>query len=624
MTPVDAVSRRGSRRHRISAIVRAVELSWRAAWLALVITVICTLVLAVVPVAVALLTKSVVDGLTQPGLTVAMILPTSVGLVLTGLLSAVLPRVTSYVRGISDQSAGVLSQDRLFRSVERFTGLARFEDPGFLDRLRLAQQSTAQTPGQIVHGVLETSAGVVTLSGFLGSLVVLSPWLPAIALATAIPVLIAQLRLARQHAATMWKVSPIERRELFYTMLLSSMAAAKELRLFGTGPFLRRRMLVERKAANAQHRRMDRRDLLTQGVLALLSALVGGAGLLWVIRLAALGQIGVGDVMLFVAAIAGSQTAVSRIAAAIASMHRQLLLFDHYLAVINADPDLPVPASPSALPTLRHGIELRDVWFRYSDHHPWVLRGVTILIPRGQAVALVGRNGSGKSTLVKLLCRFYDPTKGAIFWDGTDLRDVPVEELRHRITAVFQDFMHYDMTAAENIGLGDVDAITDTARITNAAERAGIHDTITALPYGYKTPLTRMFASTEDDADDGVPLSGGQWQRLALARALVRARRDLIILDEPSAGLDAAAEHEIHTRLREHSAGQTSLLISHRLGAVRNAGAILVLSEGEVIEQGTHDELIAHGGEYATLFQLQASGYLPADQLMRGEQVWAT
>jgi ATP-binding cassette subfamily B protein len=327
-----------------------------------------------------------------------------------------------------------------------------------------------------------------------------------------------------------------------------------------------------------------------------------------------MGNIGAGDVMLFVAAIAGSQAAVTRIAAAIAGMHRHLLLFGHYLEVLAAEPDLPSPDVPHPLPALRRGIELRDVWFRYSEHHPWVLRGVNAFIPHGQAVALVGRNGSGKSTLIKLLCRFYDPTKGAILWDGIDIRETSAEELRRNITAVFQDFMHYDMTAAENIGLGDTDALGDEVRIERAAALAGVHQTLAGLPHGYQTLLTRMFAqSAEDATDSGVQLSGGQWQRVALARALVRSQRDLIILDEPGSGLDAAAEHEVHQRLRDHRAGRTSLLISHRLGSVRDADLILVLSHGELIERGTHTELIARDGEYALLFRLQSNGYVSAE-----------
>jgi ATP-binding cassette subfamily B protein len=568
------------------------------------------------PVAVAWLTKSIIDSLARSRSAASDVLPAALALVIATVVVSVLPRSIQYLRAQSDRVVSVLAQDRMFSAVDRFHGLSRFEDPVFLDHLRLAQQSSGSTPGMVVSSVLESAKGIVTASGFLGSLVLLNPVMAAVVLGAAIPMFVAQLSLSRQRAAMTWGISPIQRREFFYARLLSSVEAAKEIRLFGAGAFLRSRMLAERAAANRQLRRMDRRELRVNGGLALLSAIISGGGLLWAVELASTATIGIGDVTMFIAAVAGVQGAVASVVSSAASAHQQLLLFGHYLAVTRAEPDLSVPAVAGTLPALRGGIELRDVWFRYSDDHPWVLRGVNMFIPYGRAIALVGRNGCGKSTLVKLLCRFYDPVRGTIRWDGVDIRTIPVEDLRAAITAVFQDFMHYDMTAAENIGLGEVAAIPDRTRIERAGALTGIHETLTALPRGYQTLLTRMFTSEADkqDPETGVVLSGGQWQRIALARAMLRERRDLLILDEPSSGLDAVAEHEVHTRLRDYRAGQTSVLISHRLGAVRDADGIVVLAAGQVVEHGTHDELVARGGEYATLFRLQASGYQPAER----------
>jgi ATP-binding cassette subfamily B protein len=236
---------------------------------------------------------------------------------------------------------------------------------------------------------------------------------------------------------------------------------------------------------------------------------------------------------------------------------------------------------------------------------------VSLSIPYGRALALVGLNGAGKSTLVKLLCRFYDPTAGRITWDGVDLREMDVAALRDRIGAVFQDFMAYELSAAENVGLGDLAALHDRARIETAARRAEVHDTVVALPDGYDTMLTNAYYDDEDHDDPatGVLLSGGQWQRLALARAFMRDDRNLLILDEPTAGLDPQAEHTLHDQLRRHRQGRTSVLISHRLGAVRDADTIVVLADGVIVEQGTHEELLDSGAGYAKLFRLQAAGY---------------
>jgi ATP-binding cassette subfamily B protein len=427
----------------------------------------------------------------------------------------------------------------------------------------------------------------------------------------AVPAFIAQLSLSRQMAHMMWNIGPTQRREMFYGGLLISVNAAKEIRLYGTGSFLRRRMLAERHTADRAQRRVDLRSASVQSGLGLLSASVAGSGLVWSILAARRGALSIGDISMFIAAIAGVQSALTTLITTIALNHRHLLNFRHFVDVVHAGPDLPVPSTPRAVAPLREGIELRDVWFRYSDEHPWVLRGVRLVIPAGQAVALVGQNGAGKSTLVKLLCRMYDPTRGQIRWDGVDIRDLPVEDLRRRLGAVFQDFVEYELSAAVNIGLGDVDAIDDRAAIVAAARRAGVHDLLDGLPAGYDTPLTRAFPGDSPDGDPevGVPLSGGQWQKVALARALMRDRPDLLVLDEPSAGLDAEAEHDLHRRLREHRAGRTSLLISHRLNTIRGADLIAVLVDGQIAATGTHHELMAAGGEYARLFALQAEGY---------------
>jgi ATP-binding cassette subfamily B protein len=464
----------------------------------------------------------------------------------------------------------------------------------------------------LVGDLLAAGGGALTIGGFLVSLTAISPVMVAVVVAGTIPVVIAELALARRRASLMWGLSPLERREFFYSGLLSSAEAAKEIRLFGIGPFLRRRMLTERSAGNELRRRQDRRELAVQGGLGMLSTTVAGGGLVWAVIAAQAGQLTIGDLTLFVATVAGVQAALIGLATTGARAHQQLLLFTHYVTVLRTKPDLPVAARPVAVPPLRHGIELRNVWFRYSSGHPWILSGVNLFIPRGATVALVGRNGAGKSTLVKLLCRFYDPTRGAIYWDGVDLREFDVDDVRRRIGAVFQDFMHYDLSARENVALGDIDALEDSRRISRAARLAGIHDTLRGLPRGYDTLLTRLFSADGEDegAETGVLLSGGQWQRVALARAFLRARRDLMLLDEPSSGLDPLAEQEIHSTVRKYRAGSTSVLISHRLGVLRDADVIIVLGAGRVMERGSHHQLLALDGEYAALFRSQARGYL--------------
>lgn len=603
MSEVDPA--RAGVRHLRAAIVLAFAANPAAATGQLAVAVLA----GAAPVAVAWLTRTVLDGIAagsgQSFVSLAL------ALVVVGVCAAVLPNVERYLRAELDRSVGILARDRLFGALERLRGLRRLEDPNFHDRLQLAADAGRASPPSVLSGAVELVRGAITVVGFAVSLLLIGPFVTVIVLIGALPVGVAEFALARQRARMMWEVEPAQRRELFYAQLLSGPRAAKEVRLFGLGRFFRTRMVTELRGIYGAERVLDRRELRVQGLLAVLSAGIAGYGLFWVVGAAASGAVSVGDLAVFVAAVAGIQAALAAGVDQAARMHQALLLFDHYVFVTAVTGDLPVSAAPVPVPPLRRGIELRDVWFRYSEDHPWVLRGVTLTIPVGRALALVGHNGAGKSTVIKLLCRLYDPDRGSIHWDGVDLRAFDPDELRTRIGAVFQDYMDYDLTAAENIAVGDLDALADEPRLRAAARRAGAHEFIEALPRGYETMLSRIFTDNvdRDDPSTGVVLSGGQLQRLALARAFLRDQRDLLILDEPSAGLDAEAEHDVHTRLRAHRADRTSVLISHRLGAVRDADAIAVLSDGRITELGDHHGLISARGVYHRLYTLQAKGY---------------
>lgn len=612
----------GGRLSILRRLATAGALAGRACPLVLAVHAALALVMGAVPVAAAWLTKRLLDGLVE-GHAGRELIATSAALAAVGVLGRLIPQLSQFCKAEMDRCVGLLAQRRLFDAVNGFIGLGRFENPRFLDELRLARQGGGSNPGQAVDGILGVLRSGTTISGFLVSLWLLSPWMSVFIVLFSAPALAAEISLSRRRARAVRQMSPAERREFFYGNLLSSVQAAKEVRLFGIGNFLRDRMIAERRSVDAAKRAVDQRGLWVQAGLGTLSALATGGGLLWSIQAAHEGRLSVGDVMVFTAAAAGVQGCLAAIAADVARTHHALTLLGHYVAVVTTGPELPVSATPERLPGLRRGIELRDVWFRYSPEHAWVLRGVSLFIPQGACIALVGLNGAGKSTLVKLLCRFYDPHRGVILWDGVDIKEVRPEELRCRVGAVFQDFMSYDLTAAESIALGDLSALGDRERIRTAAGRAGVDDILRNLPHGYDTLLSRSFflESDKNDPSTGVVLSGGQAQRVALARAFLRDRRDLLILDEPSAGLDARAEHEIHTAIRTHRTGRTSLLISHRLSAVRDADRIVVLSEGRVTEQGTHDSLLAARGDYQRLFSLQAAGYqegLPVDHSVRG------
>ncbi|MFE0420955.1 ABC transporter ATP-binding protein [Streptomyces sp. NPDC058953] len=603
----------------IRRILHAIRLNWQASrWLTLLAAVL-TLSFSGAPLVTAWLTKDLLDSVTSGTAPDRRVLVTSLLLAATGLVVSLVPRWIMYAYKETERRAGLISQDRLFAATERFVGMARFEQPEFLDRLRLALQAGGSAPGSAVSGLLSVIGSVLVILGFLGSMLVLSAWMPALVLASGASVLATEIWLARSRAGMFWRISPVQRREIFYRELLTSVQAAKEIRLFGSSTFLRSRMASERKTINEEQSALDRRELLLQTSAGTLTAVITGTAIVWSATAVLAGRITIGDVSLLIAAVAGVQAAMVSIARDVAVTHQNLLIFQHYLDVISAAPDLSVPVQPLRTPELSTCIEFRDVWFRYSPDHPWALSGINLTVPAGAAVGIVGANGAGKSTLIKLLCRMYDPVRGQILWNGTDLRDLDPAGLRSRIGAVFQDYMQYELTARENIGLSNLPLLDRPEEITGAAHKAGAHAFVSRLPRGYETLLSRSFL--EEDEDDekgnhGITLSGGQWQRLSLARAYLRQHCDLLILDEPSSGLDPEAEHAIHRGLQEHRAGRTSLLVSHRLSAVRDARFLVVIEGGRITEQGTHHDLMARDGTYARMFSLQAEGYRePAEEM---------
>ncbi|NUR97845.1 MAG: ABC transporter ATP-binding protein, partial [Kribbellaceae bacterium] len=497
-------------------------------------------------------------------------------------------------------------QSRLYARINRLSGLHLFEDPAFADRLRLAEDAATDAPAMIAEFALATVRSVVGIVSFVAILHAVWPPMNILLAVVAVTAVAVQLTVARRESATIQANTATQRRQLMYRRLLTDPAVAKEVRVFGLGDFFRVRMLGALRQATRAELAVHGRAALLQSGMAVVGTLVAAVGIGVVVARAIRGDVTAGDVTLFLTAVATVQMATLTVVGQVQMAARSTRLFANYLDVMAA-PDLLKDGTATPAP-LRTGVVLEDVWFRYDHNGPWILRGVDLSIPAGGTLGLVGRNGAGKSTLVKLLCRFYDPDRGRILWDGVDIREYAVADLRRRVSTAFQDFGVYDLTVAENIGVGDLDRVGDRYAYQRAAALAGLDDDIAALPRQYDTLLSRAFFH-DDSEDGGVHLSGGQNQRLALARTLMREQADLLILDEPSSGLDAQAEHHLYATLREYRAGRTSVLISHRLGAMRDADLIVVLDGGVIAEQGSHDQLMARAGIYAGLFELQAASY---------------
>jgi ATP-binding cassette subfamily B protein len=586
----------------------AFGIGWQAAPGVLVQRILAGALAAAIPAAIAWLTKDVLDRLFAGSVDLR---DPVLMLAVTGVLAAALPHVVQYLDAELRRAVAVTIRRRMSAAMRGLQGLARHEDRDFHGRLTRAAEVGPAGPADVLTSSLGVFQGVACVAAFLATLGVINHWMLLIVLAAALPTLRAEVALCRARARTIARLAGSAQREKAYAQLMVSLEAAKEVRLYGLESLFAGRMIGEMSRIDTGHRSADRRELVAQVLLGAVGAAIAGAGLFWAGGSASVGILSVGDVSVFVAAIGGVQGGLAVAIGGWSHAHHALMLFSHVWEVLNTEPDLPSAGPTRPVPELYTGIEFRDVWFRYADHLPWVLRGASFTLRAGCATAMVGRNGSGKSTVVKLLCRFYDPTHGSIRWDGIDLREFDIEELRSRIGAVFQDFMRYELSAAENIAVGDVAAMDDRQRVVESASWAGVYPALAALPAGFDTMLSQVNGGTEDEQDAAAVLSGGEWQRVALARAMFRRGNSMVILDEPSSGLDPQAEHELQQRLRDLRAGRTSLLISHRLNTVRDADAVVVLSGGTVVESGTHRDLVSRGGRYADLFNVQAIGYGP-------------
>ena len=479
--------------------------------------------------------------------------------------------------------------------------LVSFEDPVFYDKMERARRQTTARLGML-GGLASMAQQFVTLLSLISAVIFFSPWLLLLLAAATIPVFFGETRFAMLNYSMLYRYTP-ERRELDYLRWLgASNESAKEVKIFGLGKYLvdRSRTLFERFYADNKRLAVHRAVHGTLLNLVPTSAYYGAYAFIIVKALA--GALTVGDLTLMAGAFSRSRTIMEGLVSGLAGVSEQALfikdLFDFFQTnpVIASKPD----AIPAPRPIL-NGFEFRNVSFAYPGSEQRVLTDVSFRFYPQERIALVGENGAGKTTLVKLLARLYDPTEGQILLDGIDLRDYNVDDLRHEIGVIFQDYMRYDMLAAENIGFGRVDELRSNERITRAAEKSLAAGVVAKLPKTYQQMLGRRF-------EGGVDLSTGQWQKVALARAYMRDAQ-ILILDEPTASLDARAEFEVYQRFVDLTTGKMAVLISHRFSTVRMADRIIVLEHGRIVEQGSHYQLVALGGKYAELFEMQAAGY---------------
>jgi ATP-binding cassette subfamily B protein len=485
--------------------------------------------------------------------------------------------------------------------------LEQLEDAAVYDKLERARRQTVGRIG-LFTGILASLQDLITLASLAVAITVYVPWLLLLLAVAVLPSFLGETRYAALGYSLLFSWTQ-ERRQLDYLRYIgASDVSAKEVKLFGLSDYLVGQYAQLSDEFYEANRQLAIRRAVVSSLLALLGSLGYYGAYIAIIYLTVTrhqspaGPFTLGALTFLAASFRQSRDLIQRFLLSMAQLFEQALYLDDLFSFFALQPR--VRSGPGAVPVpspIREGFRFEEVGFRYPGSERWAIRGLSFELKPGERLALVGENGAGKTTLAKLLARLYDPAEGRILLDGRDLRDYDIESLRRNVGVIFQDFVRYDFPVRENIAVGDIARLDDQAALEAAATRSLADSVVVRLKDGYSQLLGKRF-------EGGVDLSGGEWQKVALARAYLREAQ-LLILDEPTAALDARAEYEVFLRFAELTQGRMAVLISHRFSTVRMADRILVLRAGELAEQGTHAELVARKGLYAELFSLQAAGY---------------
>ena len=516
------------------------------------------------------------------------------------VLSDVLGRGVSLLDGLLSERFSNETSLRLMAHAATLD-LEDFEDSELQDRLERARRQAAGR-SSLIGQLFGQAQDVVTVVSFAAGLLAYAPWLLVLLALALLPAFIGEAHFNAQAYSLNYARTP-EQRELDYVRQMGASAdTAKEVKIFGLNAFLIERYRTLATRFYAANRAIALRRAAWGSALSAVGTIAYYVAYAYIVWRTLDGEFSIGDLTFLAGSFRRLRTLLENLLMGFSTLSGQALYLDDLFSFFEIRPEITSPPDPLPVPLpIREGFRFEDVGFRYPGAARWAVRHLDFTLHAGEVLALVGENGAGKTTLVKLLARLYDPDEGRILLDGRDLRDYDLHALRSNIGVIFQDFVRYHLTAAENIAVGRIEARDDRARIVDAAHRSLADEVIERLPNRYEQVIGKRFRT-------GVDLSGGEWQKIAIARAYMRDAQ-LLILDEPTAALDARAEFEVFRRFRELSTGRTAVLISHRFSSVRMADRILVMSEGTIEASGSHEELLARGGRYAELFELQAAGY---------------
>jgi ATP-binding cassette, subfamily B, bacterial len=577
---------------------------WRSGRSVVVLGLVCRVFVSLVPVSAAWVTRLIIDQITailrgraQLDPHLWWLVALEFGLVVTG---NVFGRLIDYYDAVlADRYTRHVSIEVMNHASQ--LDLEAYEDPVFYDRLERARVQATDRLGMIqsIGRLFQQAITTISLSA---AILFFSPWLLVVLIVCLVPAFLGESHFAFLSYAKNFRQTPIKRELDYLRQVGGSKEAAKELKLFGLGLFLTERFTRLSNAIFDENLALYRRRLVAVSFLSTLST--GGyyGAYFWVIYQTVHRVFTLGTLVFLTQSIMNASNNISQMFSTLSSIADQALFLTDLLAFFEMRPS--VTSKAGALPAPRpivRGFEFRNVSFIYPGTTRKVLDDLNFRLEPGERIALIGQNGQGKTTIVKLITRLYDPTAGRVLLDGIDLKEYDLEDLCREIGVIFQDFMRYEMTARQNIAVGRIEYLHDDYRIRDAAEKSLADGVIERLPRKYEQMLGRRF-------EGGVDLSGGEWQKLALARAYLRDAQ-VLILDEPTAALDARAEYEVFERFNELTESKMALFISHRFSTVRMAQRIIVLENGAIVEEGSHDRLMAYGGRYAEMFELQASSY---------------
>lgn len=590
----------------IKSIRFSIVLLWTNAPKSTAFVVIVLLLQSLIPAITVGIQKQVVDTVASlvPGgdydwrIIAILVLLWVAALFLDNLLS---PWVNIAFMKLSDQLMASLNL-KLIDKANSFADINNFENPEFYDELEMLQGSIGHEPIILLRGFSNSLKILITLTTMLALLFTVDWWIPLLILLTYLPQTYASLKLESGIWQAIFHKSPQARRMKYYSGLMLTDTYAKEVRLFGLNSLFSQRYLEAFEDRHQLIHNLQSKQALILSALGILSVFGNAFCFCWVILQALAGKLTPGSILLLIQSLGYVQSNINQLLQLFTNIQRSILFMKLFFKFMDSQPIMPIciPGQPTPKP-IKSGIVFDDVEFAYSDGRI-ALSNISFSLNPGETVAIVGENGAGKSTLVKLLARLYDPTKGNIFVDEENIKDLNIEQWRQQIGVVFQDFCRYALTVGENIALGNTSAMDDLERLKCASEKSEIAAKVEKLPEGYETLLGKQFNGTE--------LSGGEWQKIAIARAFVREKEaQIMILDEPTAALDPRSEYEIYSSFAELVKGKTAILVTHRLASVRLADRILVLKAGKLVEVGTHEELLRQNGEYANLWNMQAEQY---------------